>query len=109
MFLVDFKKGELLNDDDIKSEFSKKNPYQKWLNEQQIYLSELHCEREAHGFPAVSLLVRIGWSMTKRCAFSDLLLKRLPSGPIEQRKDITISSRIESIAGLVTCAKSCLK
>jgi hypothetical protein len=29
--------------------------------------------------------------MTKRCAFSDLLLKRLPSGPIEQRKDITIS------------------
>jgi hypothetical protein len=39
----------------------------------------------------------------------DLSFKRLPSGPIEHRRDITISSRIESIAGLVTCAKSCLK
>jgi glutamate synthase (NADPH/NADH) large chain len=47
---VDFEKGALLDDDDIKSEFSKKNPYQKWLNDQQIHLSELHCEQEEHGF-----------------------------------------------------------
>ncbi|CAC9558439.1 Glutamate synthase [NADPH] large chain (EC 1.4.1.13) [uncultured Gammaproteobacteria bacterium] len=59
MFLVDFEKGALLDDDDIKSEFSKKNPYQKWLNEQQIHLSELHCEQEEHGFYPETLIHRL--------------------------------------------------
>ncbi len=59
MFLVDFEKGELLDDEVIKSEFAKKNPYQAWLNEQQIHLSELHCEREAHGFYPETLIHRL--------------------------------------------------
>ena len=40
--------------------------------------------------------------MINRFAFSALLVSKFPSGPIEQLKDITTSSRIESIAGLVT-------
>jgi glutamate synthase (NADPH/NADH) large chain len=47
MFLVDFEKGELLDDERIKSDFAKQNPYQDWLDEQTIHLSELHCENEA--------------------------------------------------------------
>ena len=59
MFLVDFDKGELVDDETIKAEFAAKNPYQKWLDEQQIHLSELHCENEAHGFHPESLIHRL--------------------------------------------------
>lgn len=59
MFLVDFDKGELVDDETIKAEFAAKNPYQKWLNDQQIYLSELNCESEAHGFHPESLIHRL--------------------------------------------------
>jgi glutamate synthase (NADPH/NADH) large chain len=59
MFLVDFNKGELVDDETIKAELSTKNPYQEWLNDQQIYLSEMHCEAEAHGFHPESLLHRL--------------------------------------------------
>ena len=34
---------------------------------------------------------------------------RLGRGPISETSDITSSSRIGSIGGLVTCAKHCLK
>lgn len=59
MFLVDFDKGELLDDESIKSDFAKKNPYKQWLDEQQIHLSELHCESEVHGFYPESLIHRL--------------------------------------------------
>ncbi len=59
MFLVDFKKGKLIDDEAIKSEFFSKNPYQKWLHDQQIYLSELHCQTKAHGFCSKSLIHRL--------------------------------------------------
>ena len=59
MFLVDFDKGELLDDESIKSDFAKKNPYKQWLKEQQIHLSELHCEEEAHGFYPKTLIHRL--------------------------------------------------
>ena len=57
----------------------------------------------------VSSFVRIGCSITKRLAFSALLRSKFPSGPIVQRNDMITSSRMESIAGLVTWANSCLK
>jgi len=59
MFLVDFDKGELVDDEAIKAEFAAKNPYQKWLDEQQIHLSEFKCEQEAHGFHPESLIHRL--------------------------------------------------
>ncbi len=59
MFLVDFDKGELLEDESIKAAFAKKNPYQQWLDEQQIHLSELHCDEEAHGFYPETLIHRL--------------------------------------------------
>lgn len=59
MFLVDFEKGKLLDDEVIKSDFAKKNPYKDWLETQQIHLSELGCEHEAHGFYPESLIHRL--------------------------------------------------
>ncbi|RUM81228.1 MAG: glutamate synthase subunit alpha, partial [Candidatus Thioglobus sp.] len=59
MFLVDFDKGELVDDEAIKAEFAAQNPYQDWLNDQQIHLSELQCEQEAHGFHPESLIHRL--------------------------------------------------
>jgi hypothetical protein len=55
-FLIDFEKGELLDDERIKSDFAKQNSYQDWLDEQTIHLSELHCENEAHGFYPETLI-----------------------------------------------------
>ncbi len=59
MFLVDFDKGELVDDEAIKAEFAAQNPYQDWLNDQQIHLSEFKCEQEAHGFHPESLIHRL--------------------------------------------------
>ncbi len=38
-----------------------------------------------------------------------LVSSKLGLGPMNDTKDITIASRIGSMGGLVTCAKSCLK
>jgi len=59
MFLVDFRQGRLVDDDEIKDNFSSKNPYQKWLDEQQIYLSELDNNNEVHGLYPETLLQRL--------------------------------------------------
>ncbi len=56
-----------------------------------------------------SWLRRIGWSMTSWWACSGVSSRRLPSAPTPVPSDMTIASRIGSIGGFVTCAKSCLK
>ena len=57
-----------------------------------------------------SSLRRIGCGMTSWCACSGALREQVapPSRP-PVRIDITTDSRIGSIGGFVTCAKSCLK
>jgi len=59
MFLVDFDKGGMIDDEAIKSDFSSRNPYKDWLNEQQIYLSDLKSKEEVHGFYPDTLLPRL--------------------------------------------------
>ena len=56
-----------------------------------------------------SWLRMIGWSITSWCACSGVSVSRLPSAPTPVPRLITTFSRIGSIGGLVTCAKSCLK
>jgi glutamate synthase (NADPH/NADH) large chain len=41
MFLVDTSEKRLIADEEIKDKISKANPYQKWLDEQRVFLSEL--------------------------------------------------------------------
>ncbi|KAF3983363.1 MAG: glutamate synthase large subunit [Methylococcales symbiont of Hymedesmia sp. n. MRB-2018] len=59
MFLVDFEKGVLIPDEELKSNFSKQRPYADWLRDQRIKLSELHPNKEAHGFDPETLLSRM--------------------------------------------------
>jgi len=59
MFLVDFGQGRLVDDDEIKDNFSSKNPYQQWLDEQQIHLSELTNNEKVHGLYPETLLQRL--------------------------------------------------
>lgn len=41
MFLVDFKQGRLIPDDELKKDFANRRPYQQWLQNQRLLLSEL--------------------------------------------------------------------
>ena len=56
-----------------------------------------------------SELRRIGCGITSWWQWSGVSPSRLISGPITASRLITTDSRIGSIAGFVTCAKSCLK
>ena len=59
MFLVDFEKGRLIPDEELKSEFARALPYGKWLKDQRIRLADLHPESEPHGFDNETLLPRM--------------------------------------------------
>ena len=59
MFLIDFDKGELVDDDEIKEDFASKNPYEIWLKEQQILLSDLKKYDDTHGFFPETLVNRL--------------------------------------------------
>ena len=41
MFLLDFDQGRLIPDDELKTEFANKRPYQTWLDEQVVDLADL--------------------------------------------------------------------
>jgi glutamate synthase (NADPH/NADH) large chain len=59
MFLIDFEKGELIADEDLKSEFAARRPYAEWLKKQEIKLTDLSPNREPHGFYPETLLPRM--------------------------------------------------
>ena len=59
MFLVDFEKGRLVDDDEIKNSFASKNPYGDWLKEQQISLSDLKTNTSDKGFFPDTLINRL--------------------------------------------------
>ncbi len=59
MFLIDFAEGRLIPDEELKSEFARKMPYGDWLKKQRIRLSDLHPEKESHGFNSKTLLARM--------------------------------------------------
>ena len=59
MFLVDFKAGRLIPDEELKSDFARVKPYGTWLKQQRIRLADLHPEMEPHGFDRDSLLPRM--------------------------------------------------
>ena len=41
MFLVDFKQGRLIPDEELKKDFANRRPYQQWLQNQRLLLNEL--------------------------------------------------------------------
>ncbi|MBT8443374.1 MAG: glutamate synthase subunit alpha, partial [Gammaproteobacteria bacterium] len=59
MFLVDFEKGQLIPDRELKDEFANRLPYKQWLADQRITLADLWTDNEAQGFDPDSLLHRM--------------------------------------------------
>jgi glutamate synthase (NADPH/NADH) large chain len=59
MFLVDFEKGRLIPDEELKEVFSQQRPYGQWLRQERIQLSDLRPNKEPHGFDPESLLPRM--------------------------------------------------
>ncbi len=59
MFLIDFDEGRLIPDDELKKDFSTRRPYGQWLSNQEIKLSELGCDKEAHGFNPETIIPRM--------------------------------------------------
>lgn len=59
MFLVDFDEGRLIPDEELKSDFARRRPYAKWMQDQRISLNDLEPENEAHGFDSATLLQRM--------------------------------------------------
>ncbi len=59
MFVVDFAKGRLVDDKEVKTEFAAKYPYREWLNKQQFHLGDITTKEEAHGFYPDTLIARM--------------------------------------------------
>ncbi len=59
MFLIDFEKGELIPDEQLKHNFAAQRPYAQWLREQRITLEELAPKEEPHGYYPETLLQRM--------------------------------------------------
>lgn len=59
MFLVDFEKGRLIPDDELKNEFANRRPYAEWLRKNRIDLKDLRPNKEPHGFDPETLLQRM--------------------------------------------------
>ena len=56
MLLIDLEQGRIISDDELKSDLAGANPYQKWLDETQIRLSELPPEVASMAPDAQTLL-----------------------------------------------------
>jgi glutamate synthase (NADPH/NADH) large chain len=59
LFLVDFEKGKMVPDEEIKSEFSEQRPYGKWLENQRIDLDDIAASGEVAGLDETTLLQRM--------------------------------------------------
>jgi len=59
MFLIDFEQGRMIPDEELKHEFSAKQPYHEWLANQRISLAQLEPGQEAHGYNPDTLLQRM--------------------------------------------------
>jgi glutamate synthase (NADPH/NADH) large chain len=59
MFLVDFQRGRLIPDDELKSEFSDRQPYAEWLRTERIQLGDLPAASSVRQFEPQTLLDRM--------------------------------------------------
>ncbi|MBI1374838.1 MAG: glutamate synthase large subunit [Phycisphaera sp.] len=58
IFLIDFEKGIMIPDEELKGEWSRSRPYAEWLKNQRVDLTDLNPTAEPHGFDPDTLLPR---------------------------------------------------
>ncbi|MFP6873323.1 MAG: glutamate synthase large subunit [Verrucomicrobiales bacterium] len=59
LFLVDFDKGKMVPDEEIKAEFAAQRPYGQWLENQRIDLDDIAAAGQAAGLDEDTLLQRM--------------------------------------------------
>ncbi len=59
LFLVDFEKGKMVPDEEIKAEFAAQRPYGQWLENQRIDLDDIAAAGQAAGLEEDTLLQRM--------------------------------------------------
>jgi glutamate synthase (NADPH/NADH) large chain len=59
VFLIDFAKGRMIPDEELKAEWAARRPYAQWLREGRIELADLRPASPAHGFDAATLRERM--------------------------------------------------
>ena len=59
MFLLDFKQGRMISDEEIKEKYATQYPYGTWLKEQTIHLEDLDLHIEHPGFYPETLIERM--------------------------------------------------
>ncbi len=59
MFLVDFKQGRIIDDEEIKETMARAHPYGEWLRNQVIELNDFRVEDAPMGFESDTLLPRL--------------------------------------------------
>ena len=59
VFLIDFKEGRMVPDEEIKSEWAAKKPWRTWLNNQRIDLADIPVPAEVRPFDPVTLMQRM--------------------------------------------------
>jgi len=58
IFLVDMKQGRIIDDEELKKEFSSEHPYREWLNENIMPIDKLPNPKQIHGTDYDTLLQR---------------------------------------------------
>jgi glutamate synthase (NADPH/NADH) large chain len=59
MFLVDFDKGRIVGDVELKDGYASRYPFRQWLNEQRIALADLDAPRDVAGLDSSTILARM--------------------------------------------------
>lgn len=60
MFLIDFERGRLVPDEDLKNEFANRRPYGEWLDQNRIALRDITvADGQGAGFDGETLLARL--------------------------------------------------
>ena len=59
MFLLDFDKGRLVPDEELKTEFAQQRPYAQWLSEQRLTLADFKSVARPESFTGDALLERL--------------------------------------------------
>tara|TARA_R110002073_G_scaffold2548_11_gene16752 strand:+ start:730 stop:5298 length:4569 start_codon:yes stop_codon:yes gene_type:complete len=59
MLLIDFEKGRMIPDEELKHDFATRHPYGQWLNEKRIRLENIPAVADSHGFAPDTLIERM--------------------------------------------------
>jgi len=84
MFLIDFEKGRMIPDEELKHQFAASRPYGEWIKNARIVPALLQPNQEPHGFDPDTLLARMqafGYS-TETMQFMLLPLVREGRDPV---------------------------